>query len=60
MKNYIIRDMDPGLWVRVKTRAAADDRPLRSIILALLEWYAAHGLPGGKNGGSAAGRSRKS
>jgi hypothetical protein len=43
---YIIRDIDPGLWARVKSRAALESRPMRAIILALLTWYADHGMPG--------------
>lgn len=41
---YLLRNIDSKLWLRVKKRAAG--RPLRRIILDLLEHYATHGLPG--------------
>lgn len=40
MSNYLLRDIDPELWERVKERAKRDEMPLRSLILALLKGYA--------------------
>jgi hypothetical protein len=45
VKFYLLRDIPDELWVRVKRRAAKDDRKLRSIVLLLLKYYASHGLP---------------
>ena len=44
MPNYILRKIDPDLWASVKARAAAEGRPLRFVILALLKAYAEQGL----------------
>ena len=41
MPSYILRNIDPSLWGRVKARSQAEQIPLRAIILALLEMYAA-------------------
>lgn len=43
---YLLRNIPDELWIRVKRRAASEGRPLRFIILKLLEYYAAHGLNG--------------
>lgn len=40
MPAYILRNIDPSLWARVKARSAAEGVPLRAIILKLLEFYA--------------------
>lgn len=40
MPNYILRNIDPDLWAKVKARAASEGRPLRWLILKLLELYA--------------------
>lgn len=40
MPAYILRDIDPDLWERVKARAQADGIALRALILALLRAYA--------------------
>jgi hypothetical protein len=45
MPAYILRNIDPELWIKVKARAAQEGRGLRWIILTLVEWYAKHGLP---------------
>jgi len=45
MPAYILRNIDPDLWTRVKHRAESEGRPLRWIILTLLDHYARHGLP---------------
>lgn len=39
MPSYILRNIDPTLWARVKTRSEAEGIPLRAIILKLLELY---------------------
>jgi|KBSSwiStaDraftv2_1062776.scaffolds.fasta_scaffold00399_25 predicted DNA binding CopG/RHH family protein len=36
---YLLRDVDPGLWQRVKVRAAKDGVPIRTLILKLLRTY---------------------
>lgn len=41
MAAYILRNIDPALWARVKTRSELDGMPLRAVILKLLEEYAA-------------------
>lgn len=41
---YLLRNIPDELWIRVKRRASRDGRPLRFIILKLLERYASHGL----------------
>jgi hypothetical protein len=41
MSSYILRNPDPELWERVKARSVDEGIPLRAIILALLELYAA-------------------
>lgn len=45
MPAYILRNIDPDLWGRAKTRAASEGRGLRWVILTLIAWYADHGLP---------------
>lgn len=39
MAAYILRNIDPDLWARVKARSWAEGVPLRAIILKLLELY---------------------
>lgn len=41
MAAYILRNINPDLWVRVKARSEEDGIPLRAIILKLLELYGA-------------------
>lgn len=41
MKTYILRDIPPALWRRVKSRAAMDGLTLRAVLIRLLETYAA-------------------
>ena len=36
---YILRNIDPDLWARVKARAQQDGMPLRAVILKLLALY---------------------
>ena len=54
MPTYILRDLPPELWDRVKVRAALEGRPLRALLLELLRRYADHGLSdgAGKSSGS--------
>ena len=40
MSAYILRNIDPALWDRVKLRAGRDGLPLRQVILLLLRAYA--------------------
>lgn len=40
MPNYILRNIDPRLWERVKARADAEGHPLRWVLLRLLTKYA--------------------
>jgi hypothetical protein len=40
MPAYILRDIDPHLWARVKARSEAEDIPLKAIILKMLALYA--------------------
>lgn len=41
MTTYLLRNIDPDLWERVKVRATSEGRSLRGLILWLLERYAA-------------------
>ena len=41
MAAYILRNIDPDLWARVKARSEVDGIPLRAIILKLLALYGA-------------------
>jgi hypothetical protein len=40
MPSYILRNIDPDLWERVKVKAVSEGRSLRGLILWLLEKYA--------------------
>jgi hypothetical protein len=40
MGTYLLRDIDPTLWERVKARAGTEGRSLRGLILWLLAKYA--------------------
>ena len=40
MSTYLLRDIDPTLWQRVKVRAVTEGRSLRGLILWLLAKYA--------------------
>ena len=42
--NYLLRKIPDDLWIRVKRRAAKEGRPLRWILVKLLERYASDGL----------------
>jgi hypothetical protein len=37
--SYILRNIDPALWTRVKARSEAEGIPLRAVILKLLVLY---------------------
>lgn len=39
MPSYILRNIDPDLWERVKAKADTDGVAMRAIILALLAMY---------------------
>lgn len=39
MSNYILRQIPPSIWQRVKDRARSDDIPLRGLFLWLLLLY---------------------
>lgn len=41
MTTYLLRDVDPDLWVRVKVRAAQERRPIRDVLIELLRDYGA-------------------
>jgi hypothetical protein len=45
MTTYLLRDIDPGIWQRVKARAKADGHNLRWVLLRLLESYVERGVP---------------
>jgi hypothetical protein len=40
MGSYILRDIEPELWARVKERARREGKPVRWVILNLLRQYA--------------------
>ena len=40
MSAFILRNIDPALWVRVKARAQGEQLPLRQLLLLLLRGYA--------------------
>jgi hypothetical protein len=40
MEALHVRDIDDGLWARVKARAKAEGRTIRGLILWLLQRYA--------------------
>jgi hypothetical protein len=44
MLNYLLRNIDPDLWEKVKARAEKEGHPLRWVILRLLGRYVAKGL----------------
>lgn len=44
MASFIIRKIDPELWERVKAQATKEGRPLRWLLIRLLEVYATVGL----------------
>ena len=41
---YPLKDIDPGLWKKVKDRAASEGRSIRFVLLAFLKAYAEHGF----------------
>lgn len=46
MRTYLLRNIPDDLWIRVKRRAAREGRPLRFVIVKLLERYARDGWNG--------------
>lgn len=40
MTAYLLRDIDPAVWKRFKSRAAAEGIPMRALLLGLIEAYA--------------------
>lgn len=44
MLNYVLKRIDPELWVAVKARAASEGRSVRFVLLELLRVYAKHGF----------------
>lgn len=50
MKFYLVRNIPDALWIQVKRRAASEGRSLRWVLLALLRYFAAHGLPNDRPG----------
>jgi hypothetical protein len=40
MTSYIIRDIDPKLWHRVKVKAAQNNEPIRTVLIRALVAYA--------------------
>ena len=44
MASFILRNIDPDLWVKVKAQAQKEGRPLRWLFLRLLAVYASQGL----------------
>lgn len=45
MSNFLLRNIDPGVWAKVKDRAAKEGRTLRGVLILLIAYYAKHGLP---------------
>lgn len=45
MTTFLLRDVDPTLWRKVKARAARDGISLKAALHALLTYYAKYGLP---------------
>ena len=43
--NYLLREIDPVLWRRVKVRAAQEGVPIRTVLLRLLRRYVAGRAP---------------
>lgn len=48
MSAYLLRHLPADLWASAKARAAQEGYSLRAVILALLRYYVAHGLPPAK------------
>ena len=42
---YLLRNLDPALWRKFKSRCAKDGLPMRSVLLALVAYYVKHGMP---------------
>jgi hypothetical protein len=44
MSTYMMRGVDSELWRTFKAKAAADDLPLRGLLLWFVRLYVRHGL----------------
>lgn len=44
MPDFLIRNIDPALWAKVKARAIKDGHTLRVVLLRLLASYVKDGL----------------
>lgn len=44
VSEYALRDIDPDLWKRVKSKAAYEGRTLKFVLMELLRVYADHGF----------------
>ena len=43
--DFILRDMEPEFWHRVKIRAVTEGETLKAVFSELAELYVKHGLP---------------
>ena len=43
--SYILRDIPPELWKAIKIKAVEQNRPIRELLLELLQDYAKKGKP---------------
>jgi hypothetical protein len=44
MQTFLLRDIDPDFWAKVKSKAALERRPVKAVIYALLkEWLGRKG-----------------
>ena len=42
---YTLRRIDPELWKKVKARANYEGHTVRYVLVELMKWYVAKGLP---------------
>jgi len=42
--SYLLRDVDPVLWTQFQKRAASELRPLKAVLVRLIQLYTRHGL----------------
>jgi hypothetical protein len=45
MTDFLLRDIDPALWAKVKARAVEEGHTLRWVLLKLLAAYVKRGIP---------------
>ena len=43
MPSYILRDVDPQLWQKLKVKAAREGEAIRAVILRLIKEYVRNG-----------------